>query len=188
VDNGGVIDLVLTAGPQNGPPSPPTGLGGAAVADGQIALSWNASLGATSYNVLRSTTSGSGYSTLATGVTGTSYTDNTAADGVKRYYYEVSAVNSNGTSSASTEAGILAALQLRFSFEDTGTSTTDSISSASLALVNGANTPADLHGAVGSGVDGIGKALDFSSNPYNSPTTGPLLSAFPSRSVRGGHC
>jgi hypothetical protein len=176
VDNGAGLDLVLTAGPQNGPPSPPTGLGGAAIADGQIALSWNASLGATSYNVLRSTTSGSGYSTLATNITATSYTDATAADGVKRYYYEVTAVNSNGTSSASAEVGVLAALQLEFGFEDTGTTTTDSVSGATLALVNGANSPTDLHGAAGSGVDGIGKALDFSSNPYDSPTTGPLAS------------
>ena len=176
VDNGGVLDLVLTDGPKNGPPSPPTGLGGAAIADGQIALSWNASLGATGYNVLRSTTSGSGYSILATNVASASYTDATAADGIKRYYYEVTAVNGNGTSVPSAEAGVLAALQLQFGFEDSGTTTTDAISGATLALVNGANAPTDLHGAAGSGVDGVGKALDFSSNPYNSPTTGPLAS------------
>ena len=186
VDNGGVLDLVLTDGPKNGPPSPPTGLGGVAIADGQIALSWNPSLGATSYNVWRSLTSGSGYSLLAANVPGASYTDATAVDGVKRYYYEVTASNSNGTSVASAEVGVLAALQLEFSFEDSGTTTTDAISGVTLTLVNGADAPTDLHGAPGSGAEGLGKALDFSSNLYNSPPTGPLASVVNSSALGFG--
>ncbi len=44
-------------------------------ANAQIALSWTASTGATSYSVLRATTSNGSYTTIATGLTGTSYTD-----------------------------------------------------------------------------------------------------------------
>src|SRR6185436_11428769 len=42
----------------------------------QVALSWTASAGATSYDVLRSTTSGSGYVSVGTPTT-TSFTNNT---------------------------------------------------------------------------------------------------------------
>ena len=44
-----------------------------------MALTWAASTGATSYTVKRSTTMGSGYTDVQTGVTGTSFT-NTGAD------------------------------------------------------------------------------------------------------------
>ena len=69
---------------------PPTGLA-AVPGNGQVALSWNAAPNATGYNVKESTTSGNGYTTVASGVTGTNYTDmglfnNTA------YYYVVSAL------------------------------------------------------------------------------------------------
>ncbi len=47
-------------------------------------------------------TSGAGYSSLATGLTGTNYTDNTATNGTT-YYYVVRAVNAGGTSANSSE-------------------------------------------------------------------------------------
>src|SRR5712671_1228787 len=58
-------------------------------------------------------------------------------------------------------------LQLKFGFEDSGTTTTNSVAGAgvSLNIVNGTNA-ADFHGAAGSGVAGVGKALDFSSGTY----------------------
>jgi PKD repeat protein len=61
---------------------------------------------------------------------------------------------------------------LQFSFEDNGTTTTDSVSGVSLNLINGGGGAADYHGAAGSGVYGHGKALDFSSAVPNAP--GPL--------------
>jgi hypothetical protein len=82
------------------PPATPTGL----VANsgvGQVSLTWNASAGATGYNVLRSTTSGS-EAQLATTAT-TSYVDAAVTNGTT-YYYEVSAYNVAGPSGKSNEA------------------------------------------------------------------------------------
>jgi endo-1,4-beta-xylanase len=58
----------------------------------QVALKWNASLNATSYNVKRASTIGGPYTTVANVAT-TNYTD-TRLVGRTKYYYVVSAVNS----------------------------------------------------------------------------------------------
>ncbi len=81
--------------------APPQGLIATPAAN-QVVLSWNTVLGATSYTVKRSTTSGGPYTTVASGVTGTTFTDTALTDGVT-YYYTVSAVNSNGVSNPSAE-------------------------------------------------------------------------------------
>src|SRR5207244_1838498 len=71
------------------------------------ALSWTASAGATSYNVYRSTTSGSeGSPAQATGLTTTNYTDTTVANGTS-YYYVVTAVLSGAESGQSNEASAM---------------------------------------------------------------------------------
>ncbi|MCC2670997.1 MAG: hypothetical protein K0Q72_3468, partial [Armatimonadetes bacterium] len=82
-------------------PAAPTGLQ-AAAGNAQVTLSWTASTGATSYTVKRSTTSGYGYAAVASGQTGTSYTDATVANGTA-YYYVVTASNSGGESAASAQ-------------------------------------------------------------------------------------
>jgi len=71
-----------------------------------ITLRWLESYGATTYDVLRSTTSGSGYTALASNLTNakTSYVDTTAAAGTT-YYYVVRAKNSAGTSGNSPQFG-----------------------------------------------------------------------------------
>jgi len=72
---------------------------------GTIALAWNASAGATSYKVKRSLTSGGPYTTVATGLTSTSYVNSgLKGSGTTRYYYVVTAVNSVGESGNSNEA------------------------------------------------------------------------------------
>ncbi len=72
----------------------------------RVDLSWNSELGADSYTVLRSTTSG-GESSLVSGLTGTNYTDSSVVDGT-RYYYEVRVVNNTfGTGPASAEASAI---------------------------------------------------------------------------------
>ncbi|HWD91725.1 MAG TPA: chitobiase/beta-hexosaminidase C-terminal domain-containing protein, partial [Verrucomicrobiae bacterium] len=73
--------------------SAPTGLS-AIAGNALVNLSWNASPGATNYNVKRATASGGTYTTIAS-VAGTSFTDNGLANGTT-YYYSVSAVYSPG--------------------------------------------------------------------------------------------
>ena len=80
-------------------PAAPIGLNTAA-SDAQASLSWGSSLGATSYNVKRSTISG-GEVTI-TNVNRTSYTDTGLTNGTT-YYYVVSAVNGNGQSANSSQ-------------------------------------------------------------------------------------
>ncbi len=81
-------------------PSAPTGLVATAVPSTQVNLSWTAAAGATGYNILRGTTSGS--ETQVATSTGTTFDDTGLASGQK-YYYEVEATNCAGTSSDSNE-------------------------------------------------------------------------------------
>ena len=87
-------------GGNNNPPAAPTGLT-ATAGNAQVMLSWTASTGATSYNVKRSTTSGSGYATVSS-PTGTSYTNTGLTNGTP-YYYVVSAVGTGGESANSSQ-------------------------------------------------------------------------------------
>jgi len=105
--NGGYCDIAelefdKTIGGTS-PPVAPTSLV-ATPGNNQVGLMWNASSGATSYNVKRSTTSGSGYTTISS-PTGTSYTDTTAVNGTT-YYYVVSTVNLGGESANSGQAAV----------------------------------------------------------------------------------
>jgi hypothetical protein len=84
------------------PPPVPTGLV-AAAGVGKVDLSWNASAGATGYNVKRATTSGGPYTTIAPNNPGASYTDNNVTGGTT-YYYVVSALNAAGESANSSQA------------------------------------------------------------------------------------
>lgn len=59
----------------------------------QIDLSWTASAGSLSYRVLRSTTSGSGYIQIASGISGTTYSDLLNLDYDTNYYYVVRGFN-----------------------------------------------------------------------------------------------
>ncbi|WP_127531673.1 endo-1,4-beta-xylanase [Paenibacillus kobensis] len=83
-------------------PAAPSGLT-ATAGNAQVALSWAASTGATSYTVKRATTSGGTYTNVATNVTATSYTDTSVTNGTT-YYYVVSASNSAGSSANSAQA------------------------------------------------------------------------------------
>ena len=86
------------------PPAAPTGLTATAF-DSGATLNWNASAGASSYNVLRGSKTGGPYTSLATGVLSSSYTDTGLTNGTT-YYYVVQAVNKNGTSANSNEASV----------------------------------------------------------------------------------
>ena len=81
----------------------PTGLTASAASMSQINLSWAASTGTTSYNVLRSTTSGGPYAQVASGATATSYSD-TGLTALTTYYYVVQAADAGGASANSSQA------------------------------------------------------------------------------------
>ena len=90
----------VSATPQASLPSVPTGLT-ATAGNAQVSLMWNASSGATSYRVKRSTVSGGPYTVIASPTT-TSY-PNTGLTNGTTYYYVVSAVNSSGESANSSQ-------------------------------------------------------------------------------------
>jgi len=70
--------------------------------DGAVPLRWQQSFGASSYTVMRATSSGGPYSTIAMDVTGGSYTDTSVTNGTT-YYYTVTAANAAGASANSPE-------------------------------------------------------------------------------------
>lgn len=75
----------------------------ATAGDSKVALSWDAVVGATSYNVKRATTAGGPYNTSASNVTTTSYVDTDVINGTT-YYYVVTAITTDGESANSNEA------------------------------------------------------------------------------------
>src|SRR5579883_2620454 len=79
--------------PGSGAPAAPTNLGGGFSGSG-MSLTWNASSGATSYNVYRGFLNGH-ESLYQSGVTGTSFQDTNLQAGIDYWYY-VTAVNSAG--------------------------------------------------------------------------------------------
>jgi hypothetical protein len=68
--------------------------------DAAVPLRWQQSFGATSYTVMRATSKGGPYSTIAMVVTGGSYTDTSVTNGTT---YTVAAANSAGTGANSPE-------------------------------------------------------------------------------------
>jgi hypothetical protein len=107
------IDKALISGIEIGsttpppPPAPPTNLGATAISSSQINLSWTASTtSGVTYSIFRSTTSGfapSSSNQIASGVSGTTYSD-TGLAASTTYYYLAEAVNAGGASAASNQA------------------------------------------------------------------------------------
>jgi hypothetical protein len=85
----------------NQPPFTPTGVI-ATASNAAVLLSWDNAVSADSYIVKRGTTSGSGYTTIATGVVATSYLD-TGLVNDTTYYYVVAATNNISGSADSVE-------------------------------------------------------------------------------------
>lgn len=101
-DVGSVFTVSLASTPPAAPLAP-TGLL-ATAGHAQIALTWSAASGATSYNIYDGTSVGGESSTaLMTGITGTAYTATGLTNGTA-YYFKVASVNANGTSGLSNEA------------------------------------------------------------------------------------
>jgi hypothetical protein len=85
------------------PPAAPTGLTATAVSTSQINLDWADSTAPdlSHYNVYRSTTSGSGYTLVASNLTNSSYS-NAGLAANTTYYYVVKAVDTSGNASANS--------------------------------------------------------------------------------------
>jgi fibronectin type 3 domain-containing protein len=99
------VEVSATPVPTPVPPVAPTGLGSVS-GDTQIALSWTATAGATSYKVKRATVTGGPYTTMGT-PTPPAYTDPGLTNGVA-YFYVVSGVNVAGEGPNSAETSNLA--------------------------------------------------------------------------------
>ncbi|MBF0503704.1 MAG: hypothetical protein HQL14_01250 [Candidatus Omnitrophica bacterium] len=82
--------------PALSPPAAPTGLS-VMPGNNQVAVSWNASVGATSYNVKRSTATSGPFTVLTSQTKNLTYVD-TSAKNQMTYYYTVSALNAGGES------------------------------------------------------------------------------------------
>jgi len=93
-----------TAAPAPATPAQAPAPGGITAKQGsasQIVLEWNASPGASSYNVKRSGASGGPYTQIAS-TAATNFTDSGLASGTK-YFYVVSSYNAGGESANSAE-------------------------------------------------------------------------------------
>lgn len=151
----GIASTQLTSTPQPVLPATPSGLAGNGWT-GSVALNWTSVSGATSYTVKRSTTSGSGYANIVTGLTTNSYTDTSTINGTT-YYYVVSATNTAGSSGNSAEVAVLSTYPRAYHKfdETTGTTAADATGNGwTGTLINGpiwsvgrSNACVDLDGA-----------------------------------------
>jgi len=100
----------------------------------QVALSWEASIGATSYILQRATVSGGPYTSIANSVANTTYTDTTVTNNTT-YYYVVLAYNGSSLSPYSTQ---VSATPTAPPSKGTGTSTTGTTTTPKDNSVNNA--------------------------------------------------
>ncbi|MBW8864369.1 MAG: hypothetical protein JF609_05485 [Verrucomicrobia bacterium] len=103
--NGPSANSGFVSATPKGPPPVPTGLTATGGINAQVPLSWNASYGATNYNLKRSTTSGGPYTTIVS-LNATNYTDHDVTNSVT-YYYVVTSVGTNGESAVSVQASAM---------------------------------------------------------------------------------
>jgi adhesin/invasin len=135
-------DATVTLVAAYGTPSAPTSLM-AAPGNASVALTWTApsgNFGTLTYSVYRGLTSGGESSTaVATGVSGTSWTDNSTNDvgnapaNDTNYYYEIKAVGAGGTSVVSNEASAMpygTATKLVFTSQPASTTAASSLGSS----------------------------------------------------------
>ncbi|MCM3039146.1 glycoside hydrolase family 6 protein [Paenibacillus motobuensis] len=154
-------------------PSAPAGLT-ATAGNAQVTLSWAAASGATGYNVKRATTSGGPYTTVASGVTATSYTDAGLTNGTP-YYYVVSAVNSAGESVNSTQ--VTATPQA---------TTTVPAAPAGLTATAG-NAQVTLNWAATNGATGYNvKRATTSGGPYTTVASGVTATSYTNTGLTNG--
>lgn len=126
-------------------PAAPTGLS-ATAGNAQVALTWNAATGASSYSVKRATVAGGPYTVVATGLTATSHTNTGLVNGT-RYHFVVTATNSAGEGPGSAEVSAIPAApvsSVKARYKAATTSASSNQLRPHLALVNGGTTPIPL--------------------------------------------
>jgi hypothetical protein len=96
------VEMALGLGLWPTIPDAPSGLN-ATVGSGNITLNWDSPANAASFKVRRSTTSGSGYTVIASNVLAAPFLDTSYTVGTP-YYYVVTAVNNMGESPISNQA------------------------------------------------------------------------------------
>jgi hypothetical protein len=102
----------------SGVPAAPGGMAATGDLKGNI-VTWVASIGASKYNIKRSTKSGGNYEVIAKNIKETNYTDTKVKAGVV-YHYTVSACNANGESKNAFEIEIAAGLPSSWKQQDIG--------------------------------------------------------------------
>lgn len=147
-------------------PASPTGLT-ATAADQKATLNWTAVNGAASYIVKRSTTSGGPYTTVATNLATTSYTDTGLTDGVM-YYYVVAASNVVDAGANSAQSSVTPAAMMGDANHSGGVDSADFVVLAQNYNMTGrAWEQGDFNG------DQVVNALDFNALATNFGKTGP---------------
>ncbi len=152
------------------PPAAPTGLTATAASSTQINLAWSASSGATSYNVLRSATTGGPYTSVASGIATTTYSD-AALSANTTYYYVVQAVNGAGASGNSNEASATTALAA-----PTGL-TASAVSSSQINLAWTASSGATTYNVLRSATTG---------GPYTTVASGVATTSYSNTGLSSG--
>jgi rhamnogalacturonan endolyase len=145
-------------------PSAPDPLTQVALSGG-LNITWSAATNAATYNVSRATSAGGTFTTIATGLTATTYSDTGLTNGAT-YYYIVRSVNAAGGTDSAVTQGIPTDQLVRLKFDETtGTTADDATGHANIGtLTNGPlwSTGGKIAGAVS--LDGV--------NDYVSLPTG----------------
>ncbi len=106
--------IAISGMPLSIPVPAPTGLTAVPGTNATVGLAWNASAGATNYNLKQSGVSGSGYVTVGS-VSGTNFLATALANG-STYYYVVSAVGVANESTNSSQASAMPGAYLGWAF------------------------------------------------------------------------
>jgi rhamnogalacturonan endolyase len=150
--------------------------------NGTVLLSWPVTPGATGYNILRSTTSGSGYLSISNGVAGpvcgsgpanAMYLDTTALNGTN-YYYVVQSTNSVGASGYSPQSpGVAPSASLSVSAPPAPTGLVVNAGNAAVTLNWNASAGASFYTIQRSTIvnNGVGSYVTLGNITLNNTTT-----------------